>query len=312
MLEKPCVASPGGGKHAPRTLLSPSAKSAWVCQTNRRPARGMAWIAVSLMLIAPALQARNHRPPTQLWQSLLQRHVHVIDGGHASRVDYAAMERDKALLDRYVKALGGITRMQYDRWSKHQQMAFLINLYNAQTVELILSRWPRLSSIRDLGSWWESPWRKRFFDVLGKPHSLDDIETMLRSHSRFGDPRVHFAINCASVGCPMLQPYAYTGARLDAQLQIAARDFLSDRSRNRYDAAAQTLEVSRLFDWYVGDFEASRFHSVRGFLAAHSDALTEDPKARQRIRAQHAPLSFLPYDWSLNSVRPSTHWQAHP
>lgn len=245
-------------------------------------------------------------PPWKAWQSLLHRHVQVIDNGHASRVDYAGLLREKSQLDDYVASLSRVTRDRFNAWSRSQQMAFLINAYNAYTVELVLTRWPRLQSIRNIGSWLEKPWEIRFFSLLGTRRNLDDIEGLLRDRRKFADPRVHFAINCASIGCPMLQPFAYTGDRLDAQLRTATRDFLSDRDRNRYDPDHGLLKVSRIFDWYGADFESSRFHSVRDFLATHAAVLADTPSARARIRLKQVPISFLSYDWALNDVHSSS------
>lgn len=113
-------------------------------------------------------------------------------------------------------------------------MAFLINAYNAATVALILTRYPELDSIKELGSLLRSPWKRRFVDLLGARRSLDDIEhELLREAPDFAEPRIHFAVNCASLGCPALRPEAYEAERLEAQLADQTRRFLRDRSRNR-------------------------------------------------------------------------------
>ncbi|MDE2307171.1 MAG: DUF547 domain-containing protein [Xanthomonadaceae bacterium] len=241
-------------------------------------------------------------PSSGIWNVLLARHVVVIDGGHASRVDYAGMRRDKALLDTYTRQLSAVTAAQFDAWGKADRMAFLINAYNAFTVEKVLTRWPDLHSIKDLGSFLASPWRDRFFTLLGRRRDLDDVEGMLRAPGRYDDPRIHFALNCASIGCPMLQPSAYDGAQLGRQLDAAVAGFLGDSSRNRYDPATGALEVSRIFDWYADDFSRGPAGSVKGFLAAHAASLSDDPAIRQRLRAQSLALRFLPYDWRLNGV----------
>lgn len=258
-----------------------------------------------LLLLLPLLLASAAAlaaPPSDAtWTHLLQRHVVVIDGGHGSQVDYAGMRRDQDQLDAYTHQLSAVTPARFNRWGRHDQMAFLINAYNAFTVQLVLTRWPKLSSIKDLGSFFSSPWKKDFFTLLGRRSDLDQIEAKLRS-STYADPRVHFALNCASIGCPMLQRHAYVGEQLDRQLDAAMRRFLGDRTRNRYDPARDVLEVSKIFDWYGGDFERPPYGSVAALLAQHAAQLSTDPKVVARIRAQRVSIDYLPYNWHLNGL----------
>jgi hypothetical protein len=142
--------------------------------------------------------------------------------------------------------------------------------------------------------------------LLGDARSLDDLEHgLIRAPGAFDDPRIHFAVVCASIGCPMLRDEAYTADRLDAQLDDALRRFLSDRSRNRYDAGSGTLRVSRIFDWYGQDFEQGHqgYASLKAVFARHADLLADREDARARIRAGDYRLDFLPYDWALNDAR---------
>ncbi len=257
------------------------------------------WTGLTLF----AATAMADTPPSSAaWTTLLERHVVVVDGGHASRVDYAGMRRDEVLLDAYTRQLSEVTSTRFQSWDKAEQMAFLINAYNAFTVKLVLTRWPALSSIKDLGGWLSSPWEQPFFTLLGQRRDLDAVEAMLRQPGRYDDPRIHFAINCASIGCPMLRREAYVGSRVDAQLDDATARFLGDRSRNRYNAARQTLEVSRIFDWYADDFQRGAVGSVRQFLIAHAASLSAEPMARQLLGKPAVDIRFLPYDWRLNSV----------
>jgi hypothetical protein len=238
------------------------------------------------------------------WQQLLQRHVVELRDGQATQVDYAGMRRDRALLATYLAATSGVSQAEFDRWAKDDQLAFLINAYNAWTVRLIVDADPGLSSIRDLGSLLQSPWKKRFIPLLGETRSLDDIEHgLIRGSGRYGDPRIHFAVNCASIGCPALSAEAYVGARLDAQLERATRLFLADRTRNRPVPAG--LEVSSIFRWYREDFEAG-WGGARGlgaFLALYGDALALDAEHRRQLAAGQIRISFLDYDWRLNATR---------
>ena len=238
------------------------------------------------------------------WTALLKKHVVLLEGGKASQVRYAGMAADRVALKGYLAQLSAVSSAAVDAFSKPQQMAFLINAYNAFTVELILTRYPKLDSIRDLGSLLTKPWSIKNVPLLGTLLTLDNIEhDNLRTKGRFDDPRVHFAVNCASIGCPMLREEAFVADRLDAQLDEQTNRFLSDRSRNRY--ADGKLEVSRIFDWYGGDFKLGHkgITSLPAFFARHATQLADAPADRERIKAQGLPISFLDYDWKLNDAR---------
>ena len=237
------------------------------------------------------------------WTALLASHVRWNAAGIASTVDYAGVARDRAALDAYRAALAAVTRNELDAWPEADRLAFLVNAYNAHTIALVLTRYPDLASIKDLGGWITSPWKQRFFELLGEPRSLDDVEhRMIRGGVGAREPRVHFALNCASVGCPALRPEAYRGDALEAQLADQTRRFLSDRTRNRFDAAAGRLEVSKIFDWYGDDFVRAA-GSVGRFLARHAALLSDDAGARVNIEAAAVPIVFLDYDWALNDAK---------
>ncbi len=261
-------------------------------------------IALAAFLLSASAFALDHSH--KAWDDLLKKHVKYVQNGNASRVDYAGFAKDhaqlKAVLDDYSK----VTRAEFDGWTKPQQQAFLINAYNAFTVELILTKYPDLKSIRDLGSFLAKPWSKKFFKLFGEDSYLDFIEhEMLRKEGVYDDPRVHVAVVCASIGCPMLRNEAFTADRLDAQLDDAMKRFLSDRTRNRYDAQARRLEVSRIFDWYGKDFERGHkgFTSVKATLARYAGELADKPEDRAAVRDQKADVAFLDYDWSLNDAK---------
>jgi hypothetical protein len=241
------------------------------------------------------------------WDALLKKHVRYLEGGNASRVDYAGLARDHAALRAVLDADQKVTRAEFDAWTKPQQQAFLINAYNAFTVEKILTRYPDIHSIRDFGSFFGNPWKDPFFTLFGQPAYLDMIEhEMLRKPGVYDEPRVHVAVVCASIGCPMLRDEAFVAEKLDAQLEDAMRRFLSDRSRNRYDPKSGKLEVSKIFDWYGKDFEHGwhGYTSVKATLARYADLLAERPDDRARVKAGQADVAFLDYDWSLNDAKP--------
>ena len=239
------------------------------------------------------------------WDALLKKHVKVLDGGKASQVRYADFAKDRAALKAYLADLSKVTPSEFAAWPKAERMAFLVNAYNAFTVEKVLTRYPALKSIRDFGSVFGNPWKDRFFTLLGGKASLDDIEHgMLRKEGAYDEPRVHVALVCASVGCPMLRDEAYVAARLEGQLADAMRRFMSDRTRNRYDPKARRLEVSRIFDWYGGDFERGHhgFVSLPATFARYADQLADASADREAIRSGKVPFTFLDYDWGLTDA----------
>ena len=242
-----------------------------------------------LFFIAFAAQAQEFDHAA--WDALLRKHVVLLDGGKASRLRYGGVASERASLRGYLDALSRVTEPEFGRWTREQQMAFLLNAYNAYTVEKILTRYPEIRSIWEFGKFFGNPFRERFFTLLGGAKSLDDVEHgMLRK--RYGEPRVHYAVNCASVGCPMLREEAYAAARLEQQLEEQALRFLSDRSRNRYRDGR--LEVSKIFDWFKEDFEPRD-----KYFARYANTLGIPPGTSPR-------LVFLDYDWSLNDSRSSS------
>ncbi|MCP5159180.1 MAG: DUF547 domain-containing protein [Gammaproteobacteria bacterium] len=259
---------------------------------------------LTLILMSRVALAFDHRHAD--WDALLKQHVVLISEGHASQVDYAGFKADRAVLKSYLDALSAVNESDYRRWSKSQQLAFLINAYNAFTVELILTRYPDLKSIKELGSVFQSPWKKAFFTLLGQERSLDDIEHgLIRAPGRFDEPRIHVAVNCASIGCPMLRNEAFVASSLDTQLEDSMRRFLADHSRNRFDAANKTLLVAKIFDWYQDDFKNGYqgFSSLDATFARYADVLGDTPLAQDAIRKGGLKIRYLDYDWALNATR---------
>jgi len=229
-----------------------------------------------------------------------------MENGNASRVDYAELAKDRAALKAVLDDYRKVTRAEFGTWTKPQQQAFLINDYNALTIEKILTRYPGIKSIRDFGSVFGNPWKDKFFTLFGEPSFLDHIEhEILRKEGVYDDPRVHVAVVCASVGCPMLRNEAFRADKLEAQLEDAFRRFLSDRTRNRYNAQSRSLEVSKIFDWYGKDFERGHkgFTSVKQMFARYAELLADKPADRAGVSAQQVEVKFLDYDWSLNDLK---------
>jgi hypothetical protein len=222
-------------------------------------------------------------PSHQLWDELLKSSVRA-DG----TVDYRAFIHDKTKLDQYLKLLSG-NPPDRDTWSRDEQIAYWINAYNAFTVKLIVDHYP-VKSIRDLGPTLKIPlindvWHSRFFKIGGVETSLDHIEHgILRKE--FDEPRIHFAINCASVSCPPLSNEAFSARTLDAQLNQAAHTFINDPKRNIL--APEQIKISSIFSWFEEDF--TKAGSLIDFLNRY---------AKVKIKAS-AKISYLEYDWRLN------------
>lgn len=253
----------------------------------------------SAVFSLPAHAAFDHAT----WDTLLKEHVVPLRGGLATQVDYRGFTADRGQLKRYLVSTSGVVRAEFDRWSKLEQLAFLINAYNAWTVELVLTGYPNLASIKGLGSFLQSPWKKRFVPLLGETHSLDDIEHgLIRGSGRYNDPRIHFAVNCASIGCPALRAEAYAADRLNTQLEDATQKFLSDRTRNRLNG--NTLAVSSIFKWYREDFEKGwrGANSLGRFLSLYRQPLGLDAETANRLSAGKIVIDFLDYDWRLNAT----------
>ena len=242
------------------------------------------WIAVILsLLLALVTNARaevyNHAPFNDLLAT------HVRGGG----IDYDGLSADKATLDAY---LAPAQHYSTEGLSRNEAMAFWINMYNAWTLELILTKYPDVDSIKDLGSIFSSPWKKRFVEIGGKTLTLGEIEhDILRE--QFKDPRIHFAINCASRSCPPLLPEAYRADTLDAQLDGATRAFINDNANTRLNG--NRLVVSRIFKWYKDDFESD----IPGYILKYASGPLKQALKNQK---DSVDVVFMDYDWSLNTA----------
>lgn len=251
----------------------------------------------------------DHKP----WAALLKKHVVLIDNAKSSQVRYSGFARDRNELKAYLGTLSKVSQNEFNSWNKPQQMAFLINAYNAYTVEKILTRYPDIKSIRDFGKVFGNPFKDKFFTLFGREFSLDMIEhDTLRKPGVYDEPRVHFAVNCASVGCPMLREEPYLAPRLDVQLEEQTRRFLSDRSRNRHHAQDNALEVSEIFKWFSSDWTSGyRGFDGRGtpmqsreqFFARYAALLADAPAQQQAIAEGRAAIRHLDYDWTLNDAK---------
>lgn len=236
------------------------------------------------------------------WTNLLKQNVLAIDNGHSTAVNYANFKQQETQLKAYLTQLSKVSRTEFDSWSKQKQLAFLINAYNAWTVEFILTKYPDLDSIKDLGSLFKSPWDKSFIPLLGKTVSLNDIEHgLIRGSGRYNDPRIHFAVNCASIGCPALREEAYTADKLEKQLTEQTKRFLTDASRNQFDK--NSARISSIFKWYKEDFEKGYggAKSLQNFILLYANVLKLNEEQKLALKNNNIDVDFLDYNWNLNA-----------
>ncbi len=257
-------------------------------------------IAISVLFSSVSFAQDLHQP----WQALLSQHVKSINNDHSTAVDYAGFKKEEVKLNNYLTSLSNIDQSTFEQWSNAKQLAFLINAYNAWTVSLILTEYPDLKSIKDLGSLFSSPWSKEFVSLLGKKRSLDEVEhELIRGSGNYPDPRIHFAVNCASIGCPALRGEAYTEGKLEQQLQQQTIRFLSDESRNKL--TTKELQISSIFKWYGGDFEKDfrGTNSLTSFILLYSDVLNLTETQQKLLKTNQVDIDFLDYNWDLNAAR---------
>lgn len=287
------------------TPLKPPTHLAAPPGSSRRNA--IKWIAAcTVSTSAGVLLAQNSGPFDHSYagfDALLKRHVRWLPDGKQSRVDYAGLAAQRSSLQKLLAEWSAVSPAQFGAFGREQRMAFLINAYNGFTLELILTRYPDVKSIKDIGSFLQSPWKNRFFNLLGEPRHLDWIEhEQLRP--LYNEPRVHAAVNCASIGCPALRPEAFTAALLEAQLADGMQRFMADRTRNRFNAVSGKAEVNAIFKWFREDFEKGHqgFSKLEDLLAFYANQLADDAPSRDRLRAKSVGIVFLDYDWSLNKT----------
>ena len=206
------------------------------------------------------------------WNNLLKKHV-TIDG----KVNYKGFKADENELKDYINYLG--THSPHDTWTKEEQLAYWINAYNALTVDLIIRHYP-VKSIKYI----KNPWEQRLWKLGDKWHNLDEIEHQILR--KMNEPRIHFAIVCASFSCPKLQNEAFEASKIEEQLSKVAKEFMSDTNRN--EISENSLKLSKIFQWFSKDFKQNG--SVVDFINIYTD-IDITPKAK---------ISYKNYNWDLN------------
>lgn len=220
----------------------------------------------------------DHAP----WTALLQKHV-----DKEGMVDYRGFIADSTALNQYLDTLSN-HHPNRENWTKNERLAYWINAYNAFTIRLIIRHYP-VESIKDIAGmipYVNSPWDLKFIQIENETYDLNNIEHGI-IRPRFSEPRIHFVLVCAAISCPRLRNEAFTADRLEDKLEDAAKEFFNDPDKNRI--TSDKAELSKLMDWYSGDFTDQDF-SVREYVNRYSDVkITEDTE-----------IEYLDYDWGLN------------
>jgi len=264
-------------------------------------------LTVSLSSLVSLSSAFAFDHSHQTFSELLSKHVTMSPDKTSSTVDYQNFETDK--LDQYLSSLSKVSKKSFSSFNKKKQLAFYINAYNAFTIKLILKNYP-VKSIKDTGvrsfsNPLKNPWKMRFFSLFGKKTSLDQIEhDFTRGNDSLNqDPRIHFAFNCASIGCPALLNKAWVHDKLQSQFDQAAKGFLGDRSRNRVNLEKNQVELNDIFKWYGDDFNRGKYGSLKEFLAAYAGALSDNEKERTFVLSKDYKISHTGYNWNLNKPK---------
>jgi hypothetical protein len=244
---------------------------------------------------APALRAE---PAEDGYRDLLGKYVTAAPSG-INLVDYAKWKKNKSDLQRLDAYLAALQALKPSAMARDEAFAFWINLYNAATLKLLLDNYP-VRSIRDIAStgtglldFKAGPWRTKFLAVEGQTLSLDQIEhEILRP--KFRDPRMHYAINCASIGCPNLKRTPWTAKTIEADLEAAARAYVN-HPRGVSIGADGALRVSSIYHWFGQDFGGGD----KGVIAHLHKYAAPDIAARL---ARSTAIAGHDYDWSLNAA----------
>ncbi len=217
----------------------------------------------------------------RIYASLLKKHV------KNKKVNYDGFKKDEKLLDEYLSIL---SHTNVKMLSKKSRFAFYINAYNAFTIKLVLTKYPGINSIKEIGSFFSNPWNKKFILLQGRIVTLDHIEhNILRPI--FKDPRVHFAINCASKSCPALRDEPYKGETLETQLNDQAEKFINDK-KNTF-IKADTLFISKIFKWFEEDFSNNPLLFIKRYMF-------KTFKKKLDSSGPDIKIDYLNYDWTLN------------
>jgi hypothetical protein len=263
-------------------------------------------LAAGLMLSSTSVVAFDHQH--QMFNQVLNDVVRLSPNKRQTRVDYGLLNKQPEQLNRYLAALSSVKQSEYKLWTDDEQLSFLINAYNAFTLQLINQNYGKfqngkVESIKDLGGFFSSPWKQSFFTLLEEKHSLDDIEhDMIRVW--FKRPRIHAALVCAAVSCPPLRDQAFVADQLSQQLDDQMRQFLSDDQRNTINLSDNRVNLSSIFKWYGEDFEKGQqgFTTLKDLIKLYQADMADSPQQLTWLQKQDFNIRYLDYDWRLNDI----------
>lgn len=259
-----------------------------------------------LLMNSTVVQAFDHQH--QIFSQVLSNVVKLSPDKKQTRVDYALLNNQPEQLNQYLEGLSSVKQSEYKLWSGDEQLSFLINAYNGFTLQLINQNYAKfkngkVESIKDLGSFFSSPWKQSFFTLLEKKRSLDNVEhDMIRVW--FERPRIHAALVCAAVSCPPLRNRAFVADKLNQQLDDQMRQFLSDDQRNTINLTDNRVDLSSIFKWYGEDFEKGQqgFTRLKDLIKVYQTDIADDPQQLTWLQKQDFSIRYLDYDWRLNDI----------
>lgn len=248
-----------------------------------------------LLFIIPKLYSFDHSH--KKWSIFLSNYL-----DNNFMVNYSQIKKDislgKNILSQYLIDLESVSDKEYNSWVKYEKMSYLVNAYNAFTIQLIVSNYP-LNSITDIGGFFwffnKRPWKMKFFNLLnGKIQTLNTLENDYLRKSNFQDYRIHAALNCASISCPRLRREAYEAINIDIQLDDQMMLWLNDNSKNSLEHENKVIFLSKIFSWYEDDFITNK-SSVLDIL--------EKYKIGQKEQLKNYQLKYMNYNWGLNDSK---------
>lgn len=246
-----------------------------------------------LLVSSPAQASYDHTHAD--WDKVLKEYVTITPTG--STFAYAKLKRKPVDFIRYLKNASRVSEKEFNSFTSDEQKAFLINMYNAFTVQLVMDNYPT-SSIKKIKGLSPSPWKVSFIRLLGKQMNLDNIETdWLRK--KFDDPRIHFATNSSTISSPHLRNEAYVATRLNEQLDDQAKTFLRNEERNKLNTPEKKLALSKIFTWFKEDFTKQDMN-VQKFVAKY---ITDEKEVQAALEKSEYSVDYMDYNWDLNNTK---------
>jgi len=218
--------------------------------------------------------------------------------GKTTLVNYKLLKENPSNLLEYIGELEAVSKEEFDSFTKDQQFVFWVNAYNAYTLKVIIDNYP-VKSIMNIGFKGSKAWKTRFAKLAGRSRSLDDIEHKILRR-QFNEPRLHFAVNCASISCPPLRTEPYMADQLEKQLTEQTRLYINDIKNNKFTIQDDkiSLEISQIFEWFEKDFK--RDGGVAAFVIKWLDI---SPETKTMLDTSKVRLKHIEYDWGLNESK---------